>query len=398
LIEQAKTMQSDMQFIILTAYDHFRYAQQAVRLGVSDFLLKPCSEQQMREVILAVLDRLQISRDARARQLSWGVEDWLRGRADVETLRALLASHGIYPPPRICILAWHQENIMPIAGDMCAWVFWPLGRRYMIIGHDENAAIPGTHTICPVGKSQGGALEALRSLFTQALSALEDKWYYDSPRVMLWENATNGTREAMQKAQICFEELNDKTKEVVHRKIEDYLRSLKGKPGCVACTHAVLEQLYTQLNKQSVHRQLDNAPTMPELAQHQGWETVLARFFDDYDAVCAAYATQRAKDPITWAKQYIRANLSATPDMAVIANELDISYTYFSKLFKEQTGKTFSEYLMQERMQEAEHQLCAGRRVGDVAKTLGYQSIQNFSRAFFKHFGYRPNTARSGRR
>jgi two-component system, LytTR family, response regulator len=45
----------DTPVVFITAYDKFTYAQQAIRLGAVDFLLKPLSEKQLRDVI----DRLR---------------------------------------------------------------------------------------------------------------------------------------------------------------------------------------------------------------------------------------------------------------------------------------------------------------------------------------------------
>lgn len=52
LIGETKKLYPDLHCVIITAYDQFQYAQQAIRLGVQDFLVKPCSEQDMREQIL----------------------------------------------------------------------------------------------------------------------------------------------------------------------------------------------------------------------------------------------------------------------------------------------------------------------------------------------------------
>jgi YesN/AraC family two-component response regulator len=39
------------QFVIISAYDNFRYAQDALRLGVTDFLLKPIDSQEFVDMI-----------------------------------------------------------------------------------------------------------------------------------------------------------------------------------------------------------------------------------------------------------------------------------------------------------------------------------------------------------
>ncbi|WP_079908222.1 response regulator [Paenibacillus sp. 32352] len=47
----------DMLVIILTAYKHFEYAQAAVRHGALDFLIKPCTEEDVRQVLVKASER-----------------------------------------------------------------------------------------------------------------------------------------------------------------------------------------------------------------------------------------------------------------------------------------------------------------------------------------------------
>ena len=41
----------DTKIIILSGYSEFRYAQEALRLGVTEYLLKPVTPKQLREVV-----------------------------------------------------------------------------------------------------------------------------------------------------------------------------------------------------------------------------------------------------------------------------------------------------------------------------------------------------------
>lgn len=59
-----------MKVMILTGYDEFEYAQQAIRLKVQDFVLKPITAREMREL----LDKVRREMDEEARRL----EDWSR--------------------------------------------------------------------------------------------------------------------------------------------------------------------------------------------------------------------------------------------------------------------------------------------------------------------------------
>ncbi|MCI9457538.1 MAG: response regulator [Oscillospiraceae bacterium] len=51
LIEKVCSSQIDIEFVILSGYGEFDYAQKAMEYGVKHYILKPCDERQIREVI-----------------------------------------------------------------------------------------------------------------------------------------------------------------------------------------------------------------------------------------------------------------------------------------------------------------------------------------------------------
>lgn len=52
LIERAVTMHPSIQTIVLSGHDTFQYAQQALKYGVIEYLLKPCSQKEVEEALL----------------------------------------------------------------------------------------------------------------------------------------------------------------------------------------------------------------------------------------------------------------------------------------------------------------------------------------------------------
>lgn len=108
--------------------------------------------------------------------------------------------------------------------------------------------------------------------------------------------------------------------------------------------------------------------------------------------------SEAAGDPILWAKNYVQHNLDKEINMALVANELNLSYTYFSKIFKQQTGLTFSAYITEVKMKEAGRLLLSGLRTNEVAEKLGYLSPQNFNRAFCRYWKCTPAEYRKSHR
>ena len=52
----------DMQVTVLTGYRDFSYAQEAIRLGVTRFLLKPSKMDEINEALSAMMDHLKKKR------------------------------------------------------------------------------------------------------------------------------------------------------------------------------------------------------------------------------------------------------------------------------------------------------------------------------------------------
>ena len=81
--------------------------------------------------------------------------------------------------------------------------------------------------------------------------------------------------------------------------------------------------------------------------------------------------------------------------MTVIANLVSMNYTYFSELFRLETGIGFRDFVMQVRVREAKRLLADPTiRVNDVAALVGYENPKNFSRAFHKLTGSTPTDYR----
>ena len=56
-----------VQIVILSGYDDFTYAQQAISLGVKEYLLKPVSAQELAPVYLRI-SQAERERNARLQQ------------------------------------------------------------------------------------------------------------------------------------------------------------------------------------------------------------------------------------------------------------------------------------------------------------------------------------------
>ena len=99
--------------------------------------------------------------------------------------------------------------------------------------------------------------------------------------------------------------------------------------------------------------------------------------------------------PIRIAKQHIFEHYNEQLSLEVISDLVGFNPAYFSSLFKKESGKNFSEYVMEIRIQHAKTFLIQTRNeVAVIAELVGYSDLKYFSKLFKKITGLNPSEYR----
>ncbi|MBO5218286.1 MAG: helix-turn-helix domain-containing protein [Clostridia bacterium] len=89
--------------------------------------------------------------------------------------------------------------------------------------------------------------------------------------------------------------------------------------------------------------------------------------------------------------RYVDLNYKDTTlSVGGIADHLDLSLSYLSRLAAHELGCTLSEYITSVRLRKAKDLFALGNRVSDVAAECGFLSLQSFSRTFRRVEGISP--------
>ncbi|MDR2655771.1 MAG: AraC family transcriptional regulator [Oscillospiraceae bacterium] len=96
--------------------------------------------------------------------------------------------------------------------------------------------------------------------------------------------------------------------------------------------------------------------------------------------------------PVDAAKKYIEAHYPEPLSLEIVADQIHLSPSYFSKLFKLETGKGFSEYLAGRRIEKSKELLLASDdSIRRIASAVGCQDDKYFSKLFKKQVGIKPS-------
>lgn len=95
---------------------------------------------------------------------------------------------------------------------------------------------------------------------------------------------------------------------------------------------------------------------------------------------------------------FIQEHFDEDLSLQYVADQFDLSPSYLSRIFKEETQQNFGHYLRELRIKKAQEWLeHTGMPIKDIAKKLGYASVQNFSRIFKQISGIPPGEYRKNK-
>lgn len=134
------------------------------------------------------------------------------------------------------------------------------------------------------------------------------------------------------------------------------------------------------------------------LNNQNSWQDVISLLYknilESFKSACNA-RKQEAGKPIREAKNYIKANLKDNLTLEQVSSVAGFNSSYFSFLFKKETGTTFSEYVIQVRMEKAKELLkTTDWNISLICEEVGYNDLKNFTKNFKKYTGLRPNEFR----
>ncbi len=468
IIEKTYAQGMNTKFIVISGYREFEYAQQAIRFGVEEYLLKPINKTDLN----SVLQRLVQQRNAECRQQ--GYTDDLRNELHEKTcvLRANELRQSVHDTRR----AFHAEYFHFQPGEFLCITVHASVRQKSDIGSDtiqkvlDNICVRVEHrlkascfdceyvlTDCNAfillnyPEEQGlyaDCLEVLKSLqretaiqyqsllitFAMGLSffsveqigqAIETserasrlRLYAGTERVLEYRKlsqklsntpscafGTEMQQEMIQlvktlQAQEAIDLLTDLYERYRHAESMDVgdlffvtrdaiiglYHAIQDFQPDVSSPIAGVNPLDTELQ---IHSYLANCDSIEELYDY------FCRCVSLIVERCRWFQQQKVGEPVRIAQQYVRDHIDRQINLEEVSAHAYVSAGYLSTLFKEQTGKNFSDFVIETRVETAKHLLLQPEwNISQVAARVGYSDARHFSKVFQKTVGIKPTAYR----
>lgn len=418
----ARKLQPDIHIFIISGYAEFEYAQSAIQASVDEYMLKPINGSHIKSSMDKLRENLARERSIRiasilpalACGLPYNQNDLLRyfvnntyrfalirwGGIDPRMSKKLRASSVVLPAdPKYVVLRGRDENeqilVFP-AGDFerflsdvsvymtqrfntSTWTVIYQPQPYPLVALDkfiaqaipmlQRTAVIGKHQILPITATPPNS-----SVKTETLLSVSDlnqlQFYcsagrYNHIKDFFLTFADTLERDAVPQKQVY---------QVIQQVILQFAGSL-----------SILKNDNERINN-----------TITDLFLHASsyrdlFSNIYSILFDnDSNPRNRKLSTKELYDS---AVSYIEQNYAKPLNVQSVCDELGISPTYLSRLFRKYGNTTFNTYLITQRMEAAIALLSdkPDMLLRDVAACVGYEDSSYFAKVFYQYTGKKPS-------
>ncbi|MEK3835139.1 MULTISPECIES: response regulator [unclassified Paenibacillus] len=440
LMAQSRLEGLKADYLIISGYSDFAYAQKAIELGAKGYLLKPVKREDLqvsvehvwqeietRRLLTSNIERLsQRARETDRKELRM----YMQGAAGDEAWIAATEQQnpGLWRSYRLCHLReerWINQPGASSSHSIEAVAYRVYGRQGCIcLQHRPHLVLAVDAAIDPgalpaaLSEEQIGAVTAMtdphqglstlpgsytqvldlyrhsflfpdtRCLLPQHIARLEQHWElpYEELYALFQLTGTSNSGRITQGISSLFHKevlqryhirYTQQLCRAVVRMMEDYERVIRPYLGEEALDLECLRNLF-------------DYPGIREYIQALQQQLLrLDQFYYEYK--CSYRSSQDLNEAI----RFIHENYHKPLDLAMVSNHVSLNYAYFSNQFKKNIGKGFAEYLRDVRLGKARRLLAeTDHKIIEIAAMVGYESYKSFTRAFREAMDMQPTEYR----
>ena len=437
MIRKLKEMIPDLRSVIFSGYDDFEYAKEAIRLEAEEYILKPVDAEELKEIFLRIKGRLdeklkqrrnvellskyyEESRPMMKEQLIIGLLEGRELQFDLERyqndygfrIESAFYCCGAF---RITPLGDDREklnkNLMAVSlkqivaerfkgvlaveafvylDTVCVLARLKSTQQYSIFIEEMDKICKIAHKSLDANVSAGigriyGNAESIHTSFLEAKDAFHHRIFVGENQAICISDVdpSSSVEDYVSEKQIrhIMRQVKTGTEASLEKEIRDFIEKLKR-------SEVSLSQL--ELANINTDEELEGFSSMDEFADRLIKITGILR--EKISSGRMDTTKKLAED----ARQYIQDHYGDSKlSVDDLCLHLGVGASYFSAVFKKETGMSFVTYLTNVRMNEAQRLLdTTDEKSYIIAGMVGYEEPNYFSYVFKRHFGISPSKYR----
>lgn len=446
---------ANIKIIILTGYEEFEYAKRGIKIGISDFLLKPINDDEIRKVAVEIRAKILLERKEKGemRRIRKQLEDsmpYLREKAlnemvqsplDSDSLRQRIDYFHIHLDPSFVQIAAIEASLEGDAAgegeenrlllrmqcrelvekyfrdDEKIHIFFDNHPYIIVLCGDKEVnldeCMTAIHTMlvnkmrCYACIGIGNRYDPLhiKASYREAIQALQYKIVIGNNSIISYEDIRLGSANEPAQGEEAFEEFAFFLKTGMRKKVNEFLtqafaninsakrparldalRALAASVlsvilNVVAETEVTLNDIIPDTTQP--FDRIFRLDTLPEMRQY------LEEIAEKVMSVIQGMQSKKVNRVIAQVQAYVLEHLS-DPELTLssIAKIHFINMSYLSRIFKQETGHNFVEYLTTIRMEKAVKLLKeTDMKAYQVAEAVGIVNPHYFGICFKKWTG-----------
>ncbi|GAA0592247.1 response regulator [Virgibacillus siamensis] len=398
-IEKIQNTLPSIKFILVSAYDSFDFAKQAMHYGVKEYILKPGKKTEIVASILRVKKELAYEAKEMAEKRSLIEERFIsklmqHQSFDKEGYHLLKEYFPTFQCGYFLVLQQgdpvdeadvrtkldkhieHPFIVNPADGRVtcCVLASSALNKSEILM---QARKIQLEFGDCFLGLGYAySTMESLSKSYHEALTAMYQLTRQHNRKYGFVEV----TEEKDNRMDVIVQLLDEMEKGNEHESARCFTENRE------LFSPDDLEELYFNVKQlmEEHHLSLPDS-SITELKSDESWQqfiTLCCLTFQEY------YQSNQLMEKV---KDYIDEHYKDGITLEEMAEHVGLSPNYFSNVFKKAFGNTFVEYVTEKRMKEAKYLLMENDySLKEICYMLGYHDPNYFSRVFKKHYSMSP--------
>lgn len=401
------------EIVVVSGHGEFNYAVEAMRYGTREYILKPIRRERVHE-ILEKLDKLILQRQEKERQrqqleklghqhIKYALVNPGLSPAELDTIQNAL--QDLFAFDSYIMLCTNRDAVLTDEDVAFQVESGEIFRTLVVSASAYKNFIAQKLASCYVGASPVySEMSEFRTAFVEAVKARKCAFFIGKRFVDASDITYCSTEYCCNKSpENLARHIGSKQySELVH-----LLDRLHKQAACDALHPAAFEEFilnFLEAVEQMFRQQIieEDLPALQRLKEIYGYDTIDAyriALFEWLDTINLRVFHQieshYGKDRIQKALDYIGENYDKNLNMAMVSNHVSMNYSVFSKMFKEQTEKSFVEYLRGLRIEKAKELLVTTPlKISEISDRVGFDNDKYFIKSFKSLVGVSPSQYR----